>query len=163
MAFEFIKGAISAARNQGMKKPQKMTGAPESITGLRLNYVAMRSHFRFSLQEKNGLVLFSYNYLKKGYGYTERENVPVNPAYMQKLRRFVKENDYVSLTDHDPARRKIHIADAPSCHLTLEWLDYEPLLIRSMHLPPNGDNLKEFFIGIAESPTPFVDKGKCFG
>ena len=132
------------------KKMQRGAGNPASITGLWLGYVAMRSHFRFSLQEKGGIVLFSYVYLKKGCGYIEQENVPVDPAYMQELREFVTENDYVYLTDHDPSKQKVFVADAPQCSLTLKWEDYKPLLIRSRNLPPNGEKLKEFFMDIAE-------------
>ena len=129
----------------------KGIGKPENITGLWLNYVAMHSHFRFYLREKNGAVLFSYKYLKTGCGFVEQEDLPVDFAYMQELREFIKENDYVHLTDRDPSKRKIFVADLPSCHLELKWADYKPLLIRSVHLPPNGDKLKEFFIGIAEN------------
>ena len=126
-------------------------GDPKLITVLTLNYVAMRTGFRFSLQEKNGFVLFSCKYWKMGSGSVERENVPVDPAYMRELREFVKENGYLHLEDHDPSKRKVFVADAPHCELTLKWADYEPLLIRSMSLPPNGEKLKEFFIGIAEN------------
>jgi len=129
---------------QGIRKP-------ECITGLWLNYVAFRSHFHFSLQEKEGIALFSYNYLKMGCGFIEKENVPVDPAYMRELREFVKENGYVHLKDYDPSKKKFFVADEPYCKLTLKWMDYKPLLIRSVKLPPNGNSLKEFFISIAEN------------
>jgi len=129
----------------------KRVGQPESITGLWLDYVAMRSHFHFSLQEKDGVVLFSYDYLKIDGGFIEKENVPVAPAYMRELRELVKENGYAHLKAYEPERYVVRDRDEPSCHLELKWADYKPLLICSTKLPPNGDKLKEFFISIAEN------------
>ena len=135
---------------KGAKKPQNTMSAPEPITGLMLNYVAYRSHFRFSLKEKDGVVLFSCNYFKQGFGDIVQEDVPVDPTYMRELREFVQENDYIHLTDNEPSTRKYRDSDEPSCNLTLEWENYKPHLISSTRLPPNGDELREFFKRIAE-------------
>ena len=132
------------------KKPQGMVADLEPITGLRLYYVAYRLNFHFSLQEKDGVVLFSCNYFKHDFGDITQEDVPVDPAYMMELREFVQKNDYVHLTDDDPSTREFRDSDEPYCELNLIWEDYESLVIRSTTLPPSGDKLKEFFIKIAE-------------
>ena len=136
---------------KGTEKLQGI-GAPAFITGLWLDYVAMRSHYHFSLQEKDSTVLFSYDYLNKDCGYLEQENVPVNRAYMQELRAFVKENDYVHLKSHIISRKDPNFEhDAPFYALRLKWENYESFEIQAMGLPPNGEKLKEFFISIAEN------------
>ena len=121
------------------------------ISGLRLGYVAMRMHFRFSLVEKNGVVLFSYDYLKAGTGYVRQTDTPVDFVFLHELQQFVHANDYINLKGRDPFRRGLVVHDEPSCTLTLDWGDYLPLVIHSRSLPPNGAELKQFFINIAES------------
>ena len=133
------------------KKLQSLIDNQEPISGLRLNYVAYRKHFHFSLEEKGGIVLFSYEYLKKDCGFTEQENLSVDPSYMRELQEFVKENGYVHLIDYNPTKEEVFEADAPQCTLTLIWADNERLVINSRNLPPNGEKLKEFFISIAEN------------
>ena len=134
----------------GVKNPQSTMSDLAPITGLRLNYVAYRSHFRFSLKEKDGVVLFSCNYFKEGFGDIIQEDVSVDSAYMRELREFVQKNDYIHLKDNDPSTREYRDSDEPDCNLTLEWEDYRSLLIRSTKLPPNGGELREFFKRIAE-------------
>ena len=133
-----------------VNKLLKGIGDPERITGLWMYYSAYRDNYRFSLHEKDGVVLYSCNYWVLGSGDIVHEDLPVVPAYMQALRGLVKEYDYVCLKDRDPSKRRVHVSDEPSCHLQFEWDDHEPLKIRSTFLPPNGDKLKIFFIGIAE-------------
>ena len=120
------------------------------ISGLRLSYAAMRTHFHFSLEEKNGVVLFSFNYLKAGSGYIRQADIPVDPSYLHELQQFVQANDYMHLQSRDPIRRGVVVHDEPSCTLTLTWENYEPLVIRSRSLPPHGAELKQFLIDIAD-------------
>ena len=126
------------------------------ITELSFSYVAMRKHFYFSLREKEGLVLFSYNYLAKGRGYIKENDVPVDPVYMQELRDFVQKNGYLHLqnaTRSSHVSPKPRISDEPSCRLTMKCKRKEILSRQSRTLPPNGDKLREFFIRIAESTS----------
>ena len=59
-----------------------------------MNYVAIGSSFRFSMREKDGVVLFSYYYWVLNVGLKEKEDLPVDPAYIRELREFEKTRLY---------------------------------------------------------------------
>ena len=134
-------------------KYENSTEELSPLTELTLSYVAMRKHFRFTLRESKGVILFSYNYLVKGHGYIKEEGILVDQVYMQELRDFVQNNGYMHLQNATPSSRifpKPLINDEPSCHLIIKCKSKEVLSLSSRTLPPNGDKLKEFFIKIAE-------------
>jgi len=133
-------------------------GAPEEITGLTVNCYGSRNLYltcMYRLEDTDGAVLFSCRCYAAGESGAakeiELERVPVAPAYMQQLLEFVKEHDYLNAEDDDPAKRGFLVRDALECSMTFRWADYDDLTIHSMlSLPPGGDELKSFFMGLAE-------------
>ena len=122
------------------------------ISGLRLNYVAYRSHFHFSLHEKDGIFLFSYDYITQDFEFVKQENIPVDPSYMRELHEIVEENDYMYLIEQNPpVKEEFFEADAPQYSLSLDWKGYQSFSISFRNPPPTLGKIKEFFISIAEN------------
>ena len=131
---------------------------PEPLTKLELHYGGMLL-FHFALEEKDGVVLFSCRYsayIDKGYVPIEHEEVPVDPAYMQKLHKYAKEKDYIHLKPFDPSAPSdpaaYQIADTYMCSMMLKWGSRNSLSVDKKSMPSIKD-LEIFFKGIAERIT----------
>ena len=159
IAFGFMTFALSSLFGCSGGRTHPEIGAPEDITGLSLNYsdMTMTSFFSFEMRDNGGVILFSCWYYDEDGEEVKHEDMSIASAYMQELREFVKEYAYVDLQDEDPAKRKELICDAASCTLELQWADRSPRQVRSMDLPPGGEELKAFFVDIAQKYAKSIE------
>ena len=133
----------------------------EPLTKLVLHYGVMSSVSigHFVLEEKDGVVLFScdyFEYINKEFVPIIHEEVPVDPSYIQKLRNYAKEEDYIHIKPHDPSAPEgptvPQFMDAGSSSMILVWGSHKYLSVFGARMP-SAKALTKFFKGIAERIT----------
>jgi len=126
-------------------------GEPEDVISLSISYSDMSrtSAYSYTLEEKNGEVLFSCQYFNEDYDEINIEEAPVDFAFMTGLRDIVKKHGLQNYRYREPAGMDLGVRDAPVYSLAMRWPKGEggaySNALRLNYFPEGTEELIQFF------------------
>jgi len=144
----------------GCSAEEVISITPDQVISMSISYVHMTrtSAYGYTLEEKDGQVLFSCHYFTDDGEEVVIEEAPVDAKYMDEMRALVEKYGFLNMKYKEPSLMEQQIRDAPMYTLELGWpqivndrtyKDY----VRLNYFPTGTEEVQKLFWEIAGTDT----------